>query len=132
MTLCIRLLINTIPHEFHDIIYSGHLSEDRTLEKVKNCAWCPYCRKETVEYCHTCDRCQNANGSTGKEFGLIIHIQELKSPWEGVHMNWLTALPPSGDKSYNACLVIVDRYSKTPIFLPCHKDDTAKDTDLLL
>ncbi|MBW0507153.1 hypothetical protein O181_046868 [Austropuccinia psidii MF-1] len=40
-------------------------------------------------------------------------------------MDWVTALPPSGDRSYNACLVIVDRYSKTPIFLPCHKYDTA-------
>ncbi|MBW0576731.1 hypothetical protein O181_116446 [Austropuccinia psidii MF-1] len=47
-------------------------------------------------------------------------------------MDWVTALPPGGDKSYNACLVIVDRYSKTPIFLPCHKDDTAMDTALLI
>ncbi|MBW0545175.1 hypothetical protein O181_084890 [Austropuccinia psidii MF-1] len=47
-------------------------------------------------------------------------------------MDWVTALPPSGDRSYNACLVIVDRYRKTPIFLPCHKDDTAMDTALLL
>ncbi|MBW0558141.1 hypothetical protein O181_097856 [Austropuccinia psidii MF-1] len=39
MILCSRLLINTILHECHDSIYSGHLSEDRTLEKVKNCAW---------------------------------------------------------------------------------------------
>ncbi|MBW0578100.1 hypothetical protein O181_117815 [Austropuccinia psidii MF-1] len=62
----------------------------------------------------------------------MIHIQEPKSPWEVAHMDWVTALPPSGDKSYNACLVIVDRYSKTPIFLPCHKDDTAMDTALLL
>ncbi|MBW0491569.1 hypothetical protein O181_031284 [Austropuccinia psidii MF-1] len=62
----------------------------------------------------------------------MIHIQEPKSPWEVVHMDWVTALPPSGDKSYNACLVVVDRYSKTLIFLPCHKDDTAMDTALLL
>ncbi|MBW0556844.1 hypothetical protein O181_096559 [Austropuccinia psidii MF-1] len=41
MTLCSRLLINTIIHECHDSIYYGHLSEDRTLEKVKNCAWWP-------------------------------------------------------------------------------------------
>ncbi|MBW0487702.1 hypothetical protein O181_027417 [Austropuccinia psidii MF-1] len=62
----------------------------------------------------------------------MIHIQERKSPWEVVHMDWVTALPPSGDKSYNACLVILDRYSKTPLFLPYHKDDTAMDTALLL
>ncbi|MBW0589054.1 hypothetical protein O181_128769, partial [Austropuccinia psidii MF-1] len=107
-------------------IYSGHLSEDRTLEKVKNCAWWPSWRKETIEYCHTCDRCQKANRSTGSKFVLMIHIQEPKSPWEVVHMDWVTPLPPSGDKSYNACLVIVDRSGKTPpIFLPCHKHDTA-------
>ncbi|MBW0532235.1 hypothetical protein O181_071950 [Austropuccinia psidii MF-1] len=45
MKLCSRLLINTILHECHDSIYSGHLSEDRELEKVKNCAWWPSWRK---------------------------------------------------------------------------------------
>ncbi|MBW0558421.1 hypothetical protein O181_098136 [Austropuccinia psidii MF-1] len=47
-------------------------------------------------------------------------------------MDRVTALPPSGDKSYNSCLVIVDRFRKTPIFLPCHKDETAMDTAILL
>ncbi|MBW0493443.1 hypothetical protein O181_033158 [Austropuccinia psidii MF-1] len=132
MTLCIRLLINNIAHEFHDSVYSANLSEDRTLEKVKKCVWWPSWRKEPIEYLHTCDRCQKANRSTGKKFGLMIHIQEPKFPWEVVHIDWVTAIPPSGDKSYNACLVIVDRYSKTPIFLPSHKDDTSIDTALLL
>ncbi|MBW0529211.1 hypothetical protein O181_068926 [Austropuccinia psidii MF-1] len=62
----------------------------------------------------------------------MIHIQEPSPPWEVVHTDWVTALPPGGEKSYNVCLVIVDRYSKTPIFLPCHKDDTAMDTALLI
>ncbi|MBW0519412.1 hypothetical protein O181_059127 [Austropuccinia psidii MF-1] len=62
----------------------------------------------------------------------MIHIQEPTSPWKVVHRDWVTALPSSGYRGYNACLVIVDRYSKTPIFLPCHKDYTAMDTVLLL
>ncbi|MBW0550899.1 hypothetical protein O181_090614 [Austropuccinia psidii MF-1] len=62
----------------------------------------------------------------------MIHIQEPKSPWEVVYIDWVTALLPSGYKSYNACLVIVDIYSKTPIFLPCHKDDTSLNTALHL
>ncbi|MBW0539429.1 hypothetical protein O181_079144 [Austropuccinia psidii MF-1] len=62
----------------------------------------------------------------------MIHIQEPKSPWEVFHIDWVTALPPSGDKGYNSLLVIVDRYSKTPIFLPFQKDDIAVDTALLL
>ncbi|MBW0461657.1 hypothetical protein O181_001372 [Austropuccinia psidii MF-1] len=45
-------------------------------------------------------------------------------------MDWVPALSPGCEKGYNACLVIVDRYSKNTIFLPSHKDDTAMDKDL--
>ncbi|MBW0476224.1 hypothetical protein O181_015939 [Austropuccinia psidii MF-1] len=62
----------------------------------------------------------------------MIHIKEPKYPWEVVYMDWVTALPTSGDKSYNSCLVILDKYSKAPIFLSCNKDDTAMDTALIL
>ncbi|MBW0590340.1 hypothetical protein O181_130055, partial [Austropuccinia psidii MF-1] len=61
----------------------------------------------------------------------MIKIQEPRRPWEIVNMDWVTGQPPGGYRSYNACLVIVDRFSKTPIILPCHKDDTAMDTALL-
>ncbi|MBW0543229.1 hypothetical protein O181_082944 [Austropuccinia psidii MF-1] len=63
---------------------------------------------------------------------MIIQIQEPKSSWEMVHMDWVTALPPGGDRSHNACLLLVDRYSKTPMFLPCHKNDTAMDTAIMI
>ncbi|MBW0467439.1 hypothetical protein O181_007154 [Austropuccinia psidii MF-1] len=46
-------------------------------------------------------------------------------------MDLITANPPSGDRIYNSCLVIVDRYSDIPIFLPFHNDDTALDIALL-
>ncbi|MBW0522850.1 hypothetical protein O181_062565 [Austropuccinia psidii MF-1] len=62
----------------------------------------------------------------------MIQIQEPKSLWEIVHMDWVTALPPGGDRSYNACLVLVDRYSKNPIFLQCHEDDTAMDIAIMI
>ncbi|MBW0547791.1 hypothetical protein O181_087506 [Austropuccinia psidii MF-1] len=63
---------------------------------------------------------------------MMIQIQEPKSPWEIAHMDWVTALPPGGDRSYNECLVLVERYSKSPMFLPCHKDDTAMDTAIMI
>ncbi|MBW0516512.1 hypothetical protein O181_056227 [Austropuccinia psidii MF-1] len=47
-------------------------------------------------------------------------------------MDWVTALPPGGDRSYNACLVLVDRYSKTLMFLSCQKDDTDMDTAIMI
>ncbi|MBW0526029.1 hypothetical protein O181_065744 [Austropuccinia psidii MF-1] len=59
-------------------------------------------------------------------------IQEPRRPWEIVHIDWVTGLPPGGDRIYNTCLVIVEKFSKTPIFLPCQKDDTAMHTALLI
>ncbi|MBW0547489.1 hypothetical protein O181_087204 [Austropuccinia psidii MF-1] len=38
MVLCIRMFINKILLELHDKIYSEHLSEDSTMEKIKTCA----------------------------------------------------------------------------------------------
>ncbi|MBW0560284.1 hypothetical protein O181_099999 [Austropuccinia psidii MF-1] len=62
----------------------------------------------------------------------MIKIQESSRHWGIVHVDCVAGLPPGGDRSYKACLVIVDRLSKTPMYLPFHKDDTAMDTTLLI
>ncbi|MBW0485422.1 hypothetical protein O181_025137 [Austropuccinia psidii MF-1] len=46
-------------------------------------------------------------------------------------MYWVAGLVPGGKEYFNACLVIVDRYSKHLMCLPCHKEETAMDTALL-
>ncbi|MBW0566027.1 hypothetical protein O181_105742 [Austropuccinia psidii MF-1] len=46
-----RALINTTLHEFHDSFAAGHLSEERTLERVKTCSWWPNWKKYVAEYC---------------------------------------------------------------------------------
>ncbi|MBW0550054.1 hypothetical protein O181_089769 [Austropuccinia psidii MF-1] len=45
-------------------------------------------------------------------------------------MDWVTGLVPGGKESYNACLIVVYRFSKSMRCLPCHKDYTAMDTAL--
>ncbi|MBW0558222.1 hypothetical protein O181_097937 [Austropuccinia psidii MF-1] len=46
-------------------------------------------------------------------------------------MDWVTENVPGGKENFNSCLIIVDRFSKSVRCLPCHKEDTAMDTDLL-
>ncbi|MBW0465326.1 hypothetical protein O181_005041 [Austropuccinia psidii MF-1] len=48
------------------------------------------------------------------------------------HLDWVTALPPEGDKSFNAFQVLVDKYSKTPMLLAFHEDDTAMETAIMI
>ncbi|MBW0460414.1 hypothetical protein O181_000129 [Austropuccinia psidii MF-1] len=47
-------------------------------------------------------------------------------------MDWVSRAPTSGERIYSSCLVILDRYRKTPIFLPFHKDDNSMDTALFI
>ncbi|MBW0499272.1 hypothetical protein O181_038987 [Austropuccinia psidii MF-1] len=132
MALTDQTMISSILHESHDSVASGHLSEDRTLERVKNCLWWPIWRKDVAENCQTCEGCQKAKRATGMKFGMMIKIQEPKSPWEIAHLDWVTALPPGGDRSYNTGLVLVNRYRKTTMFLPFYKDDIALDTAIMI
>ncbi|MBW0543973.1 hypothetical protein O181_083688 [Austropuccinia psidii MF-1] len=94
-----RTLINTVLYECCDSVAAGHLSEYRTLERVKNCSWWPNWKKDVAEYCQTSDRFQKENRAIAKKFGMMIQIQEQKSPWELVHMDWVKALPPAADRS---------------------------------
>ncbi|MBW0487687.1 hypothetical protein O181_027402 [Austropuccinia psidii MF-1] len=46
-------------------------------------------------------------------------------------MDWVTGIVPGGKENLNACLIIVDSFSKSMRCLPCHKEDKAMDTALL-
>ncbi|MBW0569526.1 hypothetical protein O181_109241 [Austropuccinia psidii MF-1] len=109
----------------------GHMSEDRTKERVASTAWCPKWEQELSEYINTCERCQKANRKHGKKYGLLKHIEEPKHPWEALNMDWVTGLVPGGKENSTSCLLMVDKFSKSLRCLPCHKENTAMYTALL-
>ncbi|MBW0461922.1 hypothetical protein O181_001637 [Austropuccinia psidii MF-1] len=109
----------------------GHMSEDRIKERVASTAWWPKWEQELSEYINTCGRCQKANRKHGKKYELLQQIGEPTHPWETINMDWVTELVSGGKEKYNACLIMVDRFSKIMRCLPCHKEDKAMDTALL-
>ncbi|MBW0486451.1 hypothetical protein O181_026166 [Austropuccinia psidii MF-1] len=109
----------------------GHMSEDRTKERVERTAWWPKWEQELSEYINTCERFQKANRKHGTKHGLLQYTEEFKHPWETINIDWVTGLVPGGKENLNACLVIADRYSKSVRCLPCHKEETGMDTALL-
>ncbi|MBW0570426.1 hypothetical protein O181_110141 [Austropuccinia psidii MF-1] len=109
----------------------GHMSEDRTRERVASTAWWPKWEQELSEYISTCEKCQKAHRKHGKKYGLLQHIEEPKHPWETINMAWVTGLVPGVKENFNSCLIIVNRFSNSMRCLPFHKEDTAIDTSLL-
>ncbi|MBW0578888.1 hypothetical protein O181_118603 [Austropuccinia psidii MF-1] len=121
LTVVDRDHISLILQECHDCPYMGHMSEDRTRERVASTAWWPKWEQELSEYIKNSERRQKANRKHGKRYGLLQHIEELKHPWETINVDWITGLVPGGKENYTACLIIVDRFSRSMRSLPCHK-----------
>ncbi|MBW0492637.1 hypothetical protein O181_032352 [Austropuccinia psidii MF-1] len=109
----------------------GHMSGDRTKERVACTAWWPKWQQNLSEYINTCEIFQKADRQNGKKYGLLQHIEESKPLWETINMGWVTGLVPGGKENFNACLIILDRFRKMVRCLPCHKEDTEMDTALL-
>ncbi|MBW0475745.1 hypothetical protein O181_015460 [Austropuccinia psidii MF-1] len=84
-----------------------------------------------LQECHDFPYMGHENRKHGEKYGLLQHIEEPKHPWETINIDWVTGLVPGGKENFNACLIIVDRFSKNVRCLPFHKEDTSIDTALL-
>ncbi|MBW0569676.1 hypothetical protein O181_109391 [Austropuccinia psidii MF-1] len=71
LTLVDRDHISLILQEFHDCPSMGHMSEDRSKERVAITAWWPNWEQELIQYINTCERCQKTNRKNGKKDGLL-------------------------------------------------------------
>ncbi|MBW0564008.1 hypothetical protein O181_103723 [Austropuccinia psidii MF-1] len=102
LTIINRDHISLIRQESYDCPYMGHMSEDRTKERVASTPWWPKWEQELSEYINTCERCQKENRKHGEKYGLLQHIEEPKHPWETINMDWVTGLFPGGKENFNA------------------------------
>lgn len=122
--------IKLILSECHDNVSAGHFSKDRMIERVWVLAWWPGWRARVKTYCKSCDNCQRENKATGK-LGLLQTIDEPKTCWEVINMDFVTGLPPGGKDNFNAVLVLVDRFLKRVRFLLFYEECTALDIALI-
>ncbi|MBW0526717.1 hypothetical protein O181_066432 [Austropuccinia psidii MF-1] len=113
LTIIDRDHISLILQEFHDYPYLGHISEDRTKERVASTVWWPKWEQELSEYINTCERYQKENRKHGKRYGLLEHIEDPRHPWETINMDWVRGFVPGGKENFNACLMIVDSFRKS-------------------
>lgn len=111
----------------HDQLTSGHFGFDRTLERVRQHAWWPDMNSDVETWCKTCTTCALSKRTTGKQAGLLQHIENPKRPWDIIHMDFVTALPTSATSGFNSVLAICDRATKSARFLPLRDTATAKD-----
>ncbi|MBW0588371.1 hypothetical protein O181_128086 [Austropuccinia psidii MF-1] len=71
LTVVDRDHISLILQECHECPYMGHMSEDRTKERVASTALWPKWEQELSEYINTCERCQRKIGNMGRSMGYF-------------------------------------------------------------
>ncbi|MBW0513058.1 hypothetical protein O181_052773 [Austropuccinia psidii MF-1] len=109
----------------------GNMSEDKTKERIGRTAWCSQWEQEFGYHINNCYRWNKSNRKHGKKYELLQHIEEPKNPWEIINIDWVTGLVPGEKENFDSCVGIVDIFSNSLRFLPCHKEDTAIKTALI-
>jgi transposase InsO family protein len=111
----------------HDSEYAGHFGHAKTLELLSRKYWWPRLSSDVKEYVQTCGVCQRTKHRRHAPYGELKSLPIPKGPFQQLSMDFITDLPPSMRDAcvYDAILVIVDRYTKMAIYVPCNKTCTS-------
>ncbi|SJL16482.1 uncharacterized protein ARMOST_20008 [Armillaria ostoyae] len=108
----------------HDHITAGHPGITKTWELVLREYWWPKMKKDVEIYVAGCEMCQRTKSSNQVKSAPLHPNAILTEPWTHITVDMITGLPDSG--GYDALLVVVDRFLKAIIPVPCNKDLSAE------
>jgi transposase InsO family protein len=123
-------LQEAIIQQHHDDALHGHQGIKRTIELIQRNYDIPGLKEKVTQYINRCSDCQKNKHSTHTKYGESQPIWIPQAPWEDISMDFVTGLPESKDPvtrtSYNAILVVVDRFTKYAELIPFHKNYSAE------
>ncbi|SJL06531.1 uncharacterized protein ARMOST_09872 [Armillaria ostoyae] len=108
----------------HDHIMAGHPGVAKTKELVLRGYWWPKMKKDVETYVAGCEVCQRTKTSTQAKSAPLHPNAILTEPWTHISVDMVTGLPDS--HGHDALLVIVDRFSKAIILVPCNVELSAE------
>ncbi|SJL18992.1 uncharacterized protein ARMOST_22597 [Armillaria ostoyae] len=108
----------------HDHVTAGHPGVAKTKELVLHEYWWPKMKKDVEVYIARCETCQRTKSNTQAKAAPLHPNAIPTEPWMHISVDMITGLPDSN--SYDALLVVIDRFSKAIILVPCNKDLSAE------
>jgi hypothetical protein len=76
-----------------------------------------------ADYVKSCTTCARSKAKQHKPYGLLCQLPVLLRPWEFISMDFIKQLPDS--EGFTAILVVVDRFTKQPLFISTHNTITS-------
>jgi hypothetical protein len=111
--------------------WAGLYGVQRTLDLVVRKYFWPGMRRDVIQYVKNCAMCTQTKLIWHKPWGTAQSPPTPREPWTDIALDFIVRLPESRKcnegKSYNAIVVIEDRFSKMMRYIPVHDTiDAAK------
>ena len=121
-----NLLWMEVIQKHHDSPVAGYAGYEKILDMLQHNYYWPGMATIVKEYVTRCDTCQRFKGSNVAPAGLLHLLETPSLPWENISADFITDLPLS--HSFDAILMVVDRFSKEVELIPCTKTCSALNT----
>ncbi|GJY26643.1 putative reverse transcriptase domain-containing protein [Tanacetum coccineum] len=119
---CYGDLRTVIMHESHKSKYSIHPGSDKMYQDMKKLYWWPNMKANIATYVSKCLTCAKVKAEHQRPSGLLVQPDIPQWKWDNITMDFVTKLPKSS-QGYDTIWVIVDRLTKSAIFVPMRETD---------
>ncbi|GJX72292.1 putative reverse transcriptase domain-containing protein [Tanacetum coccineum] len=122
---CYGDLRTVIMHESHKSKYSIHPGSDKMYQDMKKLYWWPNMKANIATYVSKCLTCAKVKAEHQRPSGLLVQPGIPQWKWENITMDFVTKLPKSS-QGYDTIWVIIDRLTKSAIFVPMRETGPIK------
>ncbi|GJR10039.1 putative reverse transcriptase domain-containing protein [Tanacetum coccineum] len=119
---CYGDLRTVIMHESYKSKYSIHPGSDKMYQDMKKLYWWPNMKADIATYVSKCLTCARVKAEHQRPSGLLVQPEIPQWKWDNITMDFVTKLPKSS-QGYDTIWVIVDRLTKSAIFVPMRETD---------
>ncbi|GKF46679.1 putative reverse transcriptase domain-containing protein, partial [Tanacetum coccineum] len=114
---CYCGLRTVIMHEQHKLKYSIHPGSDKMYQDMKKLYWWPNMKSDIATYVSKCLTCAKVKAEHQRPSGLLVQPNIPQWKWDNITIDFVMKLPKSS-QGYDTIWVIVDRLTKSSIFVP--------------
>ncbi|GKB71266.1 putative reverse transcriptase domain-containing protein [Tanacetum coccineum] len=111
-----------IMHESHKSKYSIHPGSDKMYQDINKLYWWPNIKADIVTYVRKCMTFAKVKAEHQRPSGLLVQPEIPQWKLDNITMDFITKLPKSS-QGYDTIWVIVDRLTKSAIFIPMRETD---------
>ncbi|GJX45499.1 putative reverse transcriptase domain-containing protein, partial [Tanacetum coccineum] len=119
---CYDNLRTVILHESHKSKYSIHPGSEKMYQDIKKLYWWPNMKVDIATYVSKCLTYAKVKAEHQRQSRLLVQLEIPQWKWDNITMDFVTKLPKSS-QGYDTIWVIVDRLTKSAIFIPMKETD---------